>query len=83
MVAEGQELGNPNIPVNEGVLEAAVGQIRADGHESAWEVIDGRALSPQAVQSTLSNRLDSSIGQRGVRFGNWGVRTVRGLPDPT
>ncbi|QIO22598.1 hypothetical protein [Haloarcula sp. JP-L23] len=41
MVAEGRELGNPNIPVNEVVLEAAVGQIRADGHEPAWEVIDG------------------------------------------
>lgn len=41
MLAEGRDLGNPHIPASEGVLEEAVEKIEADGHEPAWEVVDG------------------------------------------
>ncbi|WP_135302658.1 hypothetical protein [Haloarcula amylovorans] len=39
MVAEGRELSNPHIPLDEETLTEAVEKIERDGHTPAWEVV--------------------------------------------
>ncbi|MDS0258589.1 hypothetical protein NDI56_04080 [Haloarcula sp. S1CR25-12] len=41
LLADGVDLDNPHIPASEDILEEAVDKIEADGHEPAWEVVDG------------------------------------------